>query len=924
MQFVATELAHAPTNAAHLRLYANKTQTQDHLAQANLAAAVDAQPDLEKHLEAHLPLPQTDEEIHALVSDPMMLGLLDAENNTLGTAAISVEPLLSAAAIDDVWLPLGECGAQVRIRLSAAAPLLDEDAREDTAVVEIKLAEMTNLPSSWLAEEGKSEEDHLFTYTAALQLTGTSTAFEFPGARLVVPLKPSEEGEAGAADAAAAADAAGGAESEEEDANEPPAAVPAPPPPPLTQHIRFDSTMKTYLGVAAFKLWRTAVAAGEFPVEVTIRRVLKDPEQFVDTNASMYRAVARPDLSVLREAEATRFTGACRLCQAESSEADAAQADVAHEPSKGKGAKKGKEPQPLPAEEVAEGEPHPFEASGTSISVDLALSTPITLRPVTPPPPLPKTTDLVPRRVLPALLPKTAAAEFEDQVKHVVEALVSEWCALFPKAKASVGADEDAEAASAKEQRRRELLFHLHESGKYFAFKEKLKRSVVKLARESLRRDSAKEPDAAEVARFHNELYVSLTMRMNRALDGVFQSKEEAPSAPAAPDVLNDASKSAAISELADEAEMLYDYARADELHKERVALYKDEADAWLAYGTFLMRAQQSARAAECTREALSIAPDHATAQLAHGCVLLSRGELEPAEVFLKAALDASPADVELWLLMGLLYERMDGRKRDVKVARARAEAFLQEGDTTVATAYERLGARLLVYSAAPLVERSLELAGPSSGATLSLAELHLQRGDAAASEAALLAAVEAAPKAYKGLLLSKLGHARLRQSKPDEARETYEAALAQLRDPWPVDVLVHLGRLALDAGDASRARFVFLHASRLQPSCSTWLGAGTACLQLGEVAEAEECLSEANVLNNRDAEVWVQLTLLCAREQRLPETEQALKFALRFHTDNAVVLGQIRDALLHTGSWELAETVQQRLQELAPGEAIP
>ena len=91
-----------------------------------------------------------------------------------------------------------------------------------------------------------------------------------------------------------------------------------------------------------------------------------------------------------------------------------------------------------------------------------------------------------------------------------------------PEFQASVSADEGAEAASAKEQRRRELLFHLHESGQYFAFKEKLKRSVVKLARESLRRDSAKEPDAAEVARFHNELYVSLTMRMNRALDGVF------------------------------------------------------------------------------------------------------------------------------------------------------------------------------------------------------------------------------------------------------------------------------------------------------------------------------------------------------------------------------------------------------------------
>ena len=32
------------------------------------------------------------------------------------------------------------------------------------------------------------------------------------------------------------------------------------------------------------------------------------------------------------------------------------------------------------------------------------------------------------------------------------------------------------------------------------------------------------------------------------------------------------------------------------------------------------------------------------------------------AEVFLKAALDANPEDVQLWLLMGILYERMDRR----------------------------------------------------------------------------------------------------------------------------------------------------------------------------------------------------------------------------------------------------------------------
>lgn len=34
--------------------------------------------------------------------------------------------------------------------------------------------------------------------------------------------------------------------------------------------------------------------------------------------------------------------------------------------------------------------------------------------------------------------------------------------------------------------------------------------------------------------------------------------------------------------------------------------------------------------------------------------------------------------------------------------------------------------------------------------------------------------------------------------------------------------------------------------------------------MKLGDLAEAEDALSEANILNNKDAEVWSYLSLVC------------------------------------------------------------
>lgn len=62
------------------------------------------------------------------------------------------------------------------------------------------------------------------------------------------------------------------------------------------------------------------------------------------------------------------------------------------------------------------------------------------------------------------------------------------------------------------------------------------------------------------------------------------------------------------------------------------------------------------------------------------------------------------------------------------------------------------------------------------------------------------------------------------------------------------------------------QAKETLLHACKHSPSCRAWLGVGVACYQLGDLEQAEDALSEANILNNLDPEVWAYLTMVCLK----------------------------------------------------------
>lgn len=70
--------------------------------------------------------------------------------------------------------------------------------------------------------------------------------------------------------------------------------------------------------------------------------------------------------------------------------------------------------------------------------------------------------------------------------------------------------------------------------------------------------------------------------------------------------------------------------------------------------------------------------------------------------------------------------------------------------------------------------------------------------------------------------------------------------------------------------------------------------------LQLGDLADAEDALTEANILDNMDPEVWAYLCLVCLQTGRRLEAEQAYKYTVKV-SKSTTQAGKTCGALLNS-----------------------
>ncbi|XP_068555759.1 cilia- and flagella-associated protein 70 isoform X1 [Anas acuta] len=129
-------------------------------------------------------------------------------------------------------------------------------------------------------------------------------------------------------------------------------------------------------------------------------------------------------------------------------------------------------------------------------------------------------------------------------------------------------------------------------------------------------------------------------------------------------------------------------------------------------------------------------------------------------------------------------------------------------------------------------------------------------------------------------------------------AKECYERTISFVVDAADMHfVYLRLGSIYLEEKEYGKAKQTYLQACKSSPSCLTWLGVGIACYRLEEMGEAEDALSEANALNNRNAEVWAYLSLICLHGGRQLEAEQCYKYAVKLGLGPTALLQELRAA---------------------------
>ncbi|KAM3868524.1 cilia- and flagella-associated protein 70 [Diretmus argenteus] len=610
----------------------------------------------------------------------------------------------------------------------------------------------------------------------------------------------------------------------------------------------------------------------------------------------------------------------------------------------------------------------------TYIIIEIALEKPLV--PKRPPEELPKRVkELIPPR--PPLPDHPCGAEravqyFHSQVASVAGQVLDQYQDLFEP-----GTNKPLDP-STPEQRRAHLLGELNYSGKYFAFKEQMKDSVVRIVREKMLRTEALT-DPQQLQAFISQLYVYLVDHMHEALNKTLSPEVQEPP-------VQFQLSCSQIRLFAREAQLSGEYHIAAQYYQELVTKEPAEPTHWFDWGSFLMLTGDHMKAEECFHHAVSIQQSHQPSLMMCGILAEVGGRYEEAQTYLEQATNVDPTNVVAWTLFGLF---LQGQNNSIQAEMAFLEAGrqLRAGDTAghpqleedqqeqeevtvpacqspsvkpgeedaeeeemeehpdekycvdqegeglpptqsptgslssrasrhrqsymagpksapprlTATIYRETVEFLLQNNALQMAQRALaqELLWPDGGLSssyhLRLARLQLLRADYSSATASLREALQLSHQDPDVWAL--YGHCHYLTGKFRKAQRCYERCLDLLQQPSDTHPIhLRLGTIYLQEGKFESAKAVYLHACKSSPSCRTWLGLGIACYRLEELSEAEDALTEANTLNNMDAEVWGYLALVSLKTGRRLEAEQSYKYAVKLNLQKESILQEIKE----------------------------
>ena len=287
--------------------------------------------------------------------------------------------------------------------------------------------------------------------------------------------------------------------------------------------------------------------------------------------------------------------------------------------------------------------------------------------------------------------------------------------------------------------------------------------------------------------------------------------------------------------------------------------------------------------------EALAMSPNLVGAHLLLARVAIEQTRYADAEEHLKVAEESRPDDARVAYLLAVVEERREHYPQALKLYE-KARALDPKNPACVLASVEVMVRMDRPAEALALIEGKLTSMDPTAGMYVAAGRLATMVGRHDRAAVHYAQARSLLPEDAE--LQAQLAKAYFFSGQHDLAIRELEMITGQTKEPGPVWMRTMLGESHLAAGQASKAKAVFIDVTRREPRVAHhWANLAKAALESNDLSRASLSSREALAIDPSQADAAVVLGYVLLRQGQGEQAKAMLLGMARTHPENATVL---------------------------------